>query len=613
MTYNWSIKKAEKIPEPLLKMAQGDSLIARLLLNRQIDNASEAKYYLDLASVLPSHSYEIPEMDQAFARVVKAVEQKQNIVIYGDYDVDGTTSVALLFRAFKMIGLHVNYYIPNRMTEGYGLNKEAIQKIRNGDFKLDEHDETKKPQTDLLISCDCGISNYDEVEFANSIGLDVIVTDHHSLPEKQPPGVANCNPKTLSPEHPLHYLPGVGVAYKLAELILESFIVDANGEPDLDMSKAYAKSLEDLVALGMIADLAPLRAENRYLVREGLKVLARTEKVGLQELMKVCGINLDPDTEHIGFGIAPRINAAGRLTDAKRAVKLMITEDRREAENLAQDLDHGNKKRQEMCNETFDDAMAMLADMDLNYEKAIAIASPDWHHGVIGIVASRLVEKFNLPVFIMAIEDGVTKGSVRGIDLPELDVFEEMNQIQSQHNIFLKYGGHKAAAGFSCKVEDTEKLQAIIRQHFREFLDGKNIRKNIKVDAALLLQEVSSDLCQRISTLSPYGIENRQPLFIVGDLSVVGHRMLGASGKHIKLFLKDAASQRPYEAVIWNRAEEFLERYGSELSPKITIVFNPKINSYRGEEFLQLDIKDWKDPAEVSSEFFARFQGQKQA
>lgn len=598
MTYKWTIHQSSPIDSELLDLAQGDSLVARLLNNRSVNTFGSARYFLALNQVSESSSFEIPEINKAFERIKLAIDSNQHILIYGDYDVDGTSSAALLVRAFKMIGVKAAYYIPNRHSEGYGLNKDAVQKFKHGNYgSIDS-----KP-VDLLITCDCGISNYAEVEFANEIGLDVIVTDHHSLPENPPPSIANCNPKTLPEEHPLHYLPGVGVAYKLAEVILDHYIEDKV------MAGAYKLSLLDLVALGMIADLAPLRAENRLLVKQGLKVLAQTEKPGLQELMKVCGVNMDPNAEHIGFGIAPRINAAGRLADAKQAVELMITEDFTVAQELAEDLDTSNKERQRLCDETLEDALDILSqEFELDPEAlCIAIAKEGWNHGVIGIVASRLVEKFHLPVFIMAIEEGIAKGSVRGINIPDLDIFEEMNIIQKETNLFVKYGGHKMAAGFSCKLEDKEKLISTIKDHFKQRLANSDIRKIVKIDSALKLREVNSGFISRIEKIAPFGMENPQPIFISGPLQVSAMRTLGQEGKHIKLYLKEKADSKPTEAVIWNRAQEFLETYGSKINPEITIVYTPKINDFRGERFIQLDIRDWKDPQNVEPEFFARF------
>ena len=242
MQSKWELRNNSQVNSDLIKLCNNDSLLARLLVNRGVHDASLINYYIDIDHAKYSHSFEIPEMEQAFARVKQAVNNKERILIYGDYDVDGTSSVALLYRAFGLINYEVSYYVPNRHKEGYGLNSKAVEKIH------------KEMNIDLMITCDCGISNYDEVNYANELGLDVIVTDHHSIPKNPPPSIANCNPKTLPEEHPLHYLPGVGVAFKLAELILEEF------SPDKVSADKYINSLLDLVALGIIAALAQLKS-----------------------------------------------------------------------------------------------------------------------------------------------------------------------------------------------------------------------------------------------------------------------------------------------------------------------------------------------------------------
>ncbi len=594
MTYLWSIHQSTPIPTELLDLAQGDSLLARILCNRGVRDRELARYYLDLENIQATNSLEIPEMDKAFNRIKQALAARENILIYGDYDVDGTSSVALLYRAFQMIGHKVQYYIPSRHHEGYGINKTAIKKI---------HEELA---VDLMISCDCGISNYDEVEYANTLGLDVIITDHHSIPNNPPPSIANCNPKTLPDGHPLHYLPGVGVAYKLAELLLHDIL-------PADEAKTASHSLLDLVALGMIADLAALKGENRYLTHLGLQALTQTTKAGLRELLQISKATGNASTENIGFGLAPRINAAGRLADAERAVRLMITEDLVEARLLCEDLDDENRNRQTLCDEILDEALAIIAqDPAMLEDNVIVVAEEGWHHGVIGIVASRLLDRFHLPVFIMAIDDKEARGSVRCINIPELDIYEEMKAIQAQTSLFSRFGGHKMAAGFSASRENAAGLATTIRKHFKARLAGQNLSKRIKVDAALRLHELNSKFIDRLGKLAPYGIEHAQALFISGPLTVESSRQLGKDGKHIKLFLSEnlagQSSKKKYEAVIWNRAEEFLENFNPISKPEITIVYSPRINEFNGETSIQLDIRDWKDPAEVGEEFFERFQ-----
>jgi single-stranded-DNA-specific exonuclease len=587
MPYNWSIASNEKIDSELLDLSSADSLLARLLINRGIDKPHLAKYFFRLDEIKLSDPYEIPEMDKAFTRVKTALENNSKIVIFGDYDVDGTSSVALLYRAFAAIGVQVEYYIPNRFSEGYGLNKDAIATIKH------------KLKAELLISCDCGISNFDEVEYANEIGLDVIITDHHSIPENPPRSIANCNPKTLNEHHPLHFLPGVGVAFELACLILDEFADDA---------EAIKTDLLDLVALGMVADLAPLVSENRILTIRGLRVLARTTKVGLKELLKISGVELDPDAEHIGFGLGPRINAAGRLDDAELAVKLMITDDQKEAQELAQELDHSNKKRQILCAEIFESAMEIIQnEPELLENNVITLASENWHHGVVGIVASRLLEQFHLPVFLIAVEEEIAKASVRSIDIKDLDLFEEMQKIQEKTGLFKKFGGHKMAAGFSVDRKNLEALIQAINANFQEKLDGQDLTKKIKIDAALKLSEVNEALIKRINKLAPFGISNPSPKFVIGPLRIVRTKNLGKDGKHLKLFVQEDGDNKLVEAVIWNRAEEFLDSYG--IGDELVFAFQPRINEFMSMKSIQLDIKDWHEAKDIDMpKFFARFQ-----
>lgn len=593
MTYNWTIYPRKEIPQELLDLSQGDTLVARLLINRGVTSHKTAKYFLAIDQVIETDAYEIPDLDKAINRINRALEQKEKITIFGDYDVDGTSSTALLIRAFRMIGYEANYYIPSRHHEGYGLNNEAIKKIK------------EELGTDLLITCDCGISNYKEVDYANSLGLDVIITDHHSIPTITPNSVANCNPKTLAEDHPLHYLPGVGVAYKLAEKLLETNTSSgdcfANARNDAD-------SLLDLVALGMIADMAALKAENRYLTIKGLEVLSQTNKAGLRALLFSSGVNGSADSEHIGFGLAPRINAAGRLADANRAVELMITEDPIRAQELCEELNSDNQERQNLCKLITEEALALLAQSPDHYENnCIALAQEDWHHGVIGIVASRLLDAFHLPVFVMAKDNDITKGSVRCINLPGLDIFEEMSEIQRQTNLFSKFGGHKMAAGFSCQAADTEALISAIKKHFRNRLANQELTKQIKIDAAIKLKELNSQFLDRISKLAPFGIENPSALFACPEVTLERTRLLGKDGQHLKLFLREEGANKIYEALLWNRAEEFLEEFKIGEKHKICFVFSPKINEFNGETSIQLEIKDWKRSKDVDPSIFERF------
>lgn len=591
MRYLWQSTEAISLDQELLEACAGDTLVARLLSNRGLVNYDSTKYFINLEQVEESNPYEIPELRQAIERIAEAIEKQEKIIIYGDYDVDGTSSVALLYRAFERIGYKSDYYIPNRSTEGYGLNKQALTRL------------IQEQKANLIITCDCGISNYHEIEYASLIGLDIIVTDHHSLPANPPPSIANCNPKTLPPNHPLHYLPGVGVAYKLASALLTLYLPQ-------NEALIFQESLLDLVALGIIADLASLRSENRYLVNKGLIQLAKTSKPGLQELLKAIGINVG--SEAIGFGIAPRINAAGRLADANEAVKLMITEDQQEAKTIALDLESKNKIRQELCNQIFDEALLQISDSML--QSKVITLSGHWHHGVIGIVASRVLDKFHLPVFIIALDKDSDKarGSVRSINIDDLDIYQEMLSLNNEYQIFDKFGGHKMAAGFSLDKSRVDFFKINLEAHFRQRLAKTKLTKILKIDAAIKLIEINEKFLSRIDKLAPYGIDNPSPIFASKPLTIKSFRFLGQDSKHLKLNVTETDKLKTYEAIIWNRAQEFIEDFSMNfLGINIVFAFLPKLIEYKGESFIQLEIKDWALLEEVDSRIFARFQKEK--
>jgi single-stranded-DNA-specific exonuclease len=556
----WQINK--EAPSQSLVDFCPNILVAKVLTAREVKTREEAHYYIGSNRPAFSSPFEIPELEKAIERIEKAISKNQNIVIYGDYDVDGTTSTALLTNALRILGANVSYYIPNRFSEGYGLNSKAIVQIKS------------QRRADLLISCDCGITNFEEVKLAQSIGLDVIVTDHHSLPEKLPPAVAVLNPKLLPAVHPLHWLPGVGVVYKLSEALLER--ASKNSE---------IEKLLDFVALGMIADMAPLRAENRLLVQDGLKILAHTERPGLQALLAECGYR--SDEEGVGFAIAPRINAAGRLNDANEAVKLFLSEDFGEASLLARELSNQNSSRQSLCDETLKQAIERVeAEFDLNKSKAIMLADKRWHHGVVGIVASRLVEKYNLPVFLAVEDDESVKGSARGI--PAIDLFEEI----SKHSQFLsKFGGHKAAAGFSLVKSKWLDFQTALSGELKTVLNSTDLQPTLAIDSTLTEGEVSIKSLDSLWSLAPFGIGFQKPIFTFAEDAIVKDVVsLGRGQEHTKILIQNGSET--FEAIQWrSNASDFAE---AKRQGKIKIAFTPNKREYNGRTYLQLEIKDWQ-------------------
>ena len=634
MKYKWLIKEQTEINKEFLDAALGLEIIARLLLNRGIQTKEKAISYLNPDKYIESSPYEIPDLNRAKERIISALKNKEKITIFGDYDVDGVTSTACLLYTLKEFTEKVDFYIPSRLKEGYGLNKEAVEKIR------------KKHKAKLLITCDCGVTNHKEIEHANSLGLDVIVTDHHALPDPLPNAYAVLNPKLLPEDHKLHNLPGVGVAYKLAEAILEDnrqqttdnreqFVIARSvsdslaslgassaisigiASPSARNDKKQSSILQkedllDLVTLGMIADLAPLIDENRYLVQIGLPKLATTKKIGLQELLRICGytptsalgtqhskLNAQHsalNTESVGFGIAPRINAVGRLTDANLAVKLLTTKNLIEAMHIATELDIQNKQRQLLCEQTLEEALLLISEeVDLTSDKCIVLANANWHHGVIGIVASRIVDKFGLPTILIAIdkEQNIARGSGRSSG--NFNIIEALNN-SSKH--LEKHGGHKAACGLSIKPENINDFIQAFKGAVEESIEDSDIGPTLKIDFELSTALLSFELMNLINKLSPFGFGNRTPVFVSNKLEVVSIRTIGKNNQHLKLYLKGArdkgqgitdTGQEILEALVWNYyEEEGLLKIGD----KVKVAYSPKINNFNGESCIQLQVKD---------------------
>lgn len=548
-------------PSQKLSNFCANPLVSNILAKRGILDIEEASYYVGDKQPVYSSPYEIPDLDKAVKRIEQAIEKKENIVIYGDYDVDGTTSTALLSDVLEALGGKVSFFIPNRFTDGYGLNTKAVVQIKS----------QRKAQ--LLITCDCGITNFEEVKLAQSLGLDVIVTDHHSLPELLPPAVAVLNPKLLPDKHPLHWLPGVGVAYKLAEALL----IKA-GQTEM------VEKLLDLVALGMIADLAPLKAENRLLVIDGLKILNNTTRPGLQALLLECGYQ--SDEEGVGFAIAPRINAAGRLQDAQDAVKLFLSKNKDEAMLIAKQLSSQNSSRQQLCDEILKEAIDKV-EKEINFEtdRAIMLSSHKWHHGVVGIVASRLVEKYHLPVFLAVEEEGKVKGSARGIS--SIDLFEEMNK---NAELFSKFGGHKAAAGFSMTIENWNTFKQKFLQQLLMSLSTEDLEPILEIDTEIELSDLNLKNLEPVWKMAPFGFGYPKPIFSTKeDFEIKEIKGLGKNNEHTKLLLK--YGEHSLETIQWRVPPDIFHEARKQGGLKIA--FTASKRSFNGRNYLQLELKDW--------------------
>lgn len=559
----WKFPPEIQVDEKLLAVADDSLLLSKLLIRRGIRTAADAEVFLNPSRYSPSSPMDLPDMAKAIVRISQAIAQNEHITIYGDYDVDGVTGTSVLVSVLTKLGADVDYYIPNRAGEGYGLNLKAVSIIAS------------KRRTKLIITCDCGVSNFAEINFARSLGVDTIVTDHHTMPELLPPAVAILHPKLLASDHPLFDLPGVGVAYKLCEALLQD-----RGMPE------EVEQLLDFVTLGMIADLVPLVRENRYLVQIGLPKLVASRRPGLQALL--AQVRTNGGTDVVGFGLAPRINAVGRLSDANLAVELMTTEDPSVAERIANQLQNENARRQELCDKILLDADKMLSEkVDFANDRAIAIYKEGWHHGVVGIVASRLVEKYHRPVFIAELDpdEQIVKGSARGID--GIDLYEAL---KANENLLTRWGGHKMAAGFAVEADKADAFCRAITETCNRMLAEKSLKPVLELDAVVAPAQVSIELVNRLARLAPFGMANKKPLLAMTKLICAGSRSLGKEGKHSRIMLKDPESGSVFESVLWNSKGRVPVD-----NQMLDVAFSAEINSYNGQDRLQLLLSDWID------------------
>ena len=451
------------------------------------------------------------DMKKAVERIIKAINQKEQIVIFGDYDVDGITSTTVLKKFLEDIGVQAKYTIPNRLSEGYGLHKEALRTI-------------KDEGGNLVITVDCGITAIEEVAFANSIGLDVIITDHHEPIDELPNALAIVNAKRKDSIYPFRNLAGVGTVFKLIQALTKRL-----GLPD----KLFLQYL-DIVAVGTISDIVPLVDENRVITKLGLKLLNETRNIGLKELIKMLGFET-LNSYSVAFAIAPRINACGRLGHEKEAVNLFLTDSEEEAKAITLKLSQYNTKRQAIEKDIFEDAIQKIEKEDLKNKNSIILWDENWNHGVIGIVASRITEKFSKPTILIACEDGIGKGSGRSI--PCFDLHEALNKTSKYLE---QYGGHALAIGLSIKQENLEKF----KNAFEEYANTKEVKEyipTIKIDAEITAKDININSVDEIKKLEPFGESNKMPIFIYNNVKINSIRTL-SEGRHLKLSLCDGST-----------------------------------------------------------------------
>ncbi len=507
------------------------------------------------------------DMKPTIHRLSLALEKKEKILIYGDYDVDGVTSTTLLYKVLTDLGFQAVAYIPHRQDEGYGLHSEAIQRAAEAGVSV-------------LITVDCGITAISEVKLAETLNIDVILTDHHEPLERLPEAYAILNPKVENSGYGFRDLAGVGVAFKLAQALLSSF-----GNQEVGIHTEI--QLLDLVALGTIADLVPLVEENRIFVQFGLRQMEESHHLGLLALLDECGLRDKPlKAGQIGFMVAPRINAAGRMDSARAGLELLLTGDQERASELAHQLTLENQTRQEVEKEILAEAIALLECEPL--PRVIVLSASHWHHGVIGIVASRLVERYYRPVFMIAEEGDEAKGSARGIA-----GYPVLEQLGTQAHLLIKFGGHRQAAGFSLHTEDIECFRAGLNEQALAFEDSL-FQEVLKIDRQVSLEEVSADLLRQLDQMAPFGFGNPGPTLASKGIPVHSVSPVGKEGSHIKFRFGYQGKQ---EGIAFRLGERI-----GELSGKLNLdaAFSLDWNTFRGREEVQLMIKDIQTEAEWS-------------
>lgn len=563
MKHRWTYYDIHPQVDQIMDLINVPRVIAQILLNRGVGTFDEARYFLKPTMDDLHNPFLMAGMDQAIERIASAIEKNEHIMIFGDYDVDGTTSTTLLYLTIKLLTDQVSYFIPDRLKEGYGLSIYGIQ-------------VAKERGAGLILAVDCGITANKEVDQARLMGLDVIIIDHHVPGETLPDAVAVLNPKRMDCDYPFKELCGVGLAYKVAQALAEQV-----GLPD---HAVYTHM--DLVALGTTADIVPLRDENRVLTKYGLAMIQETKKAGLQALINAVGLKQkEIVTGHVVFGLAPRINAAGRMGDANRVVRLLTTENREEAEQLAEELNMENIRRRQQDSVAFEEARDVVEnDAFLSEANGIVLASERWHPGIIGIVASRMVEAFSRPVVMIAMNGGTGRGSAR-----TMGDFHLYNAIKECADLLIQFGGHHHAAGLSIARENVTAFQ----QRFHEVVTAnatpEDFISRLNIDSEIEFDEVTPRLMKLLKMLGPFGPDNNHPVLVSRNLTLVGApNIIGSEKTHLKFKVRQ--NNHVIDAIGFGMAD-----YADQLRAqpnRVHLAYTLEENTWHGKTSTQLRIKD---------------------
>lgn len=548
------------------------NVLAQVLINRGIVDVASARSFLQPQIGALGDPSLLPGIEKASIRINEAVRRGERIVIYGDYDVDGLSATALMYRCLKLVGAQVSYYIPERLEEGYGLNADAIKKLREAG-------------ADVILTVDCGINACREADIARTCGIDLIITDHHRPGQEIPDAFAVVNPKLHASHHIFRDLSGVGIAFKLAWAIGQHFSPQKKVSSEF---KDFLLSAVGLVALGTIADVVPLLGENRIITRYGLSALQHTEIPGLRALLDVADIShINLDAFHVGYRLGPRLNAPGRMGKAGIVVELLTTTCKEKAVEIATFLEQENKRRQEIQVDIMASARKkVMHEINLDETAAIVLADQAWHPGIVGIIASKIVEEFNRPTVMIAVANAIGHGSARSI--PSFHILEALERCK---NKLLSVGGHAQAAGLKIHPDNIDEFREMLNSATSQRLCKTDLIPVLNIDAEVPLSMLSKAVVTELSRLSPHGEGNPLPLFAATHLKIAGQpRRIGSKGQHLSFYVKQG--DVAIRAVAFGMGEHIdrLRQNGRTCS----LVFAVKINNWMDNEQLELEVKDVK-------------------
>lgn len=563
------------LPQTLIdtKAAQWkkNRLLTTLLLNRGFEDGKKADEFISPKISDFRDPFKFEKMEKVVDKILEKREKKEKVFIYGDYDVDGITAAVFLVLVFRNIGIEVDYYIPNRMEEGYGLDKKTIDFINKENGKL-------------VITVDTGVNSIEDVKYAESLGIDVIVTDHHkSIKEEEDDHLLLLNPK-LSDTYEFKYLSGAGVALKVAQGVYQKL--------KADIKNLY--QYMDIVMIGTVADVVPMTDENRIIIKQGLRALKKTKVKGLMYLLKYLKFqNKTINTTDVSYFISPLINSLGRIGVSKMGADFFLKEDDFEIYNIIEEMKKSNKKRRELEKNIYDEANHEIAKIGIKNLKCIFLSSEKWHPGVIGVVSSRLSVKYNIPVTLVAFKDGIGKASCRSVKgISVFNIFQKMGKK------LVRFGGHDLAAGFIVKAENLNEVKNIFEASIENIKIEKE-KKSLKIDIEYSIENIDEDMFETMESISPYGLENPHPLFIDRDLSFENIKKFGVDKRHFNGMIRK--NGKNYHMVAFDLGHKINEIEAN--IQKFDIVYYPEKTLYRGEEIFQIRIKDIK----IKDDFYEIF------